>query len=74
MLNKNNIDDEVRKVCSTAKEAGCQVRKVVDKTFAEAKETANEVEGKIKQNPVKASLIAAGVGFLLGTIFSSRKI
>lgn len=73
MSTKNNINAEVKTVCESAKEVGCQVRKIVDKTAAEAKTTAHEVEEQIRRSPVTASLIAAGVGFILGSIFNSRK-
>ena len=73
MSTKNNINAEVKTACDSAKEVGCQVRKIIDKTSTEAKAAAHEVEGQIRRSPVTATLMAAGVGFILGAIFNSRK-
>ncbi len=58
-----------------------QVKELTDKygsraaeTYYEAKETAKqkmgEVEGMIRDKPVQSTLIAAGIGFLIGALVS----
>lgn len=43
-------------------------------TYQEAKETAKqrmgEVEGMIREKPVQSTLVAAGIGFLIGALIS----
>jgi ElaB/YqjD/DUF883 family membrane-anchored ribosome-binding protein len=41
--------------------------------FQAAKRAKEQVTGYIEQHPVQSALIALGVGFLLGALFSSRK-
>ena len=41
--------------------------------FQAAKRAKEQVTGYIEKHPVQSALIALGVGFLLGALFSSRK-
>lgn len=43
------------------------------KPFQTAKRAKEQVTGYIEKHPVQSALIALGVGFLLGALFSSRK-
>ena len=48
-----------------ARQAGGYVREVAD-------QTEETVLGRIRENPVQSTLIAAGVGFVVGLLFSRR--
>jgi len=41
--------------------------------FQTAKRAKEQVTGYIEKHPVQSALIALGVGFLLGALFTSRK-
>ncbi|MFN3344246.1 MAG: YqjD family protein [Chloroherpetonaceae bacterium] len=42
-------------------------------SFQTAKHATEQVTGYIEKHPIQSTLIALGVGFLLGALFSSRK-
>ncbi len=42
-------------------------------SFQAAKRATEQVTGYIEKHPVQSALIALGVGFLLGALFSSRR-
>jgi ElaB/YqjD/DUF883 family membrane-anchored ribosome-binding protein len=42
-------------------------------SFQTAKRAKEQVTGYIEKHPIQSALIALGVGFLLGALFSSRK-
>ena len=44
-----------------------------EKAWSEARSSAEDVIGKIEQNPVSSAGIAFGVGILLGLIFGGRR-
>jgi ElaB/YqjD/DUF883 family membrane-anchored ribosome-binding protein len=42
-------------------------------SFQTARRATEQVTGYIEKHPIQSTLIALGVGFLLGALFSSRK-
>lgn len=56
----------------TAHEAGRKVREVIDHATHDVRDAAAMTEQQIRENPVKASAIAAGIGFVLGLLFRRR--
>ena len=55
-----------------AREAGIKVRKVIDATTGEVTEIAEEVEARILENPVQATVAALAVGFIVGLLLGRR--
>lgn len=68
----NKIESEIKDACCNANEAGRKVRKMIDKTVADVQGAAKEVEEAVRHNPVKASLVAGGIGMLIGALLSRR--
>lgn len=66
--NDNAKDD----ACCKANEAGHKVREFVDHAAHEARDALATTEKQILEHPVKASAIAAGIGFLLGALLRRR--
>lgn len=58
--------------CCTANEAGRKVRELVDHASHEARDALATTEKQIREHPLRAGVIAAGVGFLLGALFRRR--
>ncbi len=55
-----------------ARDAGVKVRHVIDAASGEVTEIAEEVEGRILAKPVQSSMIALGIGLVLGAILGRR--
>ena len=55
-----------------AREAGVKVRHVIDAASGEITEVAEEVETRILEKPVQSTMIALGIGLVLGAIFGRR--
>ena len=69
--NKND-NTEKSDVCCSANQAGRKVREFLDTATHDACDATAAVEKQIRSNPVQSSLMAAGVGFLLGALFCRR--
>jgi ElaB/YqjD/DUF883 family membrane-anchored ribosome-binding protein len=67
-----NKKTETKDTCCNAAEAGRKVRKIIDQTVNGAHDVAKEVEENVRQNPIKASLVAGSIGLLIGTILGRR--
>lgn len=65
-------DDAQDNVCCSANEVGQKVRELIDTSTHNVRDAAAVTEKQIRQHPLTASAIAAGVGFLLGALFSRR--
>ena len=72
MLTANQNDNTTEKACCTAKEAGQKVREIFDHATHDARDAAAATEKQIRSNPLAASAIAAGIGFLLGALLRRR--
>lgn len=71
LISKNdNVSSESTR-CA-AEEAGHKVREFIGTAAHEARDATAAVEKQVRSNPLAASAIAAGVGFLLGSLFSRR--
>jgi len=55
--------------CCGAYCAGRKTRELAEKAMHDVQETAAHVAEDIREHPVKASAIAAGLGFLVGNLF-----
>ena len=58
--------------CCPAREAGRKVHQFLDTAAHNARDKLAATKKQIREHPVKASTIAAGVGFLLGALFRRR--
>ncbi len=73
----NNIKNEARDTLYDVKEdlhdvaarTGRRVRGLVDSASGEITHASEVVGTQIRSNPVQSSLIALGVGFIIGTLF-----
>lgn len=61
----NVIDD----ISDYANQAGRKVRNIIDSATEELSHTQEKVTSEIRNNPVRSSAIALGVGFILGALF-----
>ncbi len=64
--------DFVHNVADYANEAGARVRGFVDRTVDDVNHVSHDVEGEIRGNPVRSTLIALGIGFALGALLTRR--
>lgn len=55
-----------------AREAGVKVRHVIDAASGEVTEVAEVVETRILEKPVQSTMIALGIGLVLGAILGRR--
>lgn len=55
-----------------AREAGAKVRNMLNDTSSEVSQLAHTVETRVNEKPVQSSLIALGIGFVLGALLSRR--
>ncbi len=62
----------VSHVSDYAGEAGARVRGFVDRTVDDVNHVSHNVEGEIRGNPVRSTLIALGIGFALGALLTRR--
>ncbi|MFZ4762425.1 MAG: hypothetical protein ACOYK8_06395 [Alphaproteobacteria bacterium] len=70
--NAVNSPESQEQNCSTASEMGRKTREFIDHASHDARDVTASVKKQIRTNPVMASAIAAGVGFVIGNIFSRR--
>ena len=64
-----NVREELREA---AHSAGQKAREIYDTATNEGRDAVAITEKQIRQHPLTASAIAAGVGFLLGALFRRR--
>lgn len=64
--------DFIHNVADYANEAGSRVRGFVDRTVDDVNHVSHDVEGEIRGNPVRSTLIALGIGFALGALLTRR--
>lgn len=55
-----------------ARKTGAQLRQVIDSATGEVSHVADEVQARIKGEPVKSTLIALAAGVVLGLLFRRR--
>ena len=72
MLTATNENQCAENCKCAAHQAGRKVREFVDHATHDARDALAGTEKQIREHPVKASAVAAGVGFLLGAIFRRR--
>lgn len=58
--------------CCPAREAGRKVRHFIDVATQDARDVSAATQKQIRQNPLAAGAIAAGIGFVLGSLFRRR--
>ncbi len=64
--------DLVDNVSDYASEAGARVRGFVDRTVDDVNHVSRNVEDEIRGNPVRSTLLALGIGFVLGAVLTRR--
>ncbi|HCU24724.1 MAG TPA: hypothetical protein DF383_06885 [Deltaproteobacteria bacterium] len=73
----HNVQDLGRATRGIAQDAVDLVKNNANDYYQQGKKKAQKweqsLEGRIRENPVKALLIAAGVGFLVGAILKKRR-
>jgi ElaB/YqjD/DUF883 family membrane-anchored ribosome-binding protein len=57
---------------ATAHKAGHKLREVIDTASDEARDATAAVVKQVRTNPVQSSMIAAGIGVLVGLLFRRR--
>ncbi len=62
----SEVKDDLR---GTADRAGRKVRNFIDSTTHELSHAKDAVSSHVHEKPMQSSLIALGVGFLLGSLF-----
>lgn len=65
---KQAIDEAQGDFADTARHAGQEVRRYFTTAVDKAEEVTHDVESRIRNKPVEATLIALGVGFLVGLL------
>jgi ElaB/YqjD/DUF883 family membrane-anchored ribosome-binding protein len=66
---RDTVIDLQEDLRSTANRLGRRVRDAYDHAGEELGQAREQVTTRIKQKPVESSLIALGVGFILGALF-----
>ena len=65
---KNTTQEVSAELRSAANQAGRKVRKIYDVASHEISHASDVVTSEIRTNPVRSSMIALGVGVLLGAL------
>lgn len=65
---RNKANHVVEDLSSYANEAGRKVRHFIDHASDDARHAADRVSGEIRANPVRSSMIALGLGFVIGAL------
>lgn len=71
-MNQNDNSEHSDGCCCPVHEAGSKVRKFATHTAQDARDALASTQKQIRKHPVKASAIAAGIGFVLGAFFRRR--
>lgn len=67
--NARNSAGEIKdELCETANEAGHKVRNFINSASEEFSHTSETMTTRIRGKPVQSSLIALGIGFVLGAL------
>jgi ElaB/YqjD/DUF883 family membrane-anchored ribosome-binding protein len=70
----DNIKSAVKNVANTAGDGAENAVETIKQTYHDAKDAAQQnfgdIERQIREKPVQATLIAAGVGFLVATLLT----
>ncbi len=64
--------EAVDAVADYANEAGQKVRSFVDRQLEQTRGVTDTIQDEITGNPVRSSIIALGVGFVLGALLTRR--
>lgn len=69
-----NKNDHVKcdDLCQSAEEAGRKVRKLIDNTTEQARDVMAGASKQVRSNPLQATAIAAGIGFLIGALLRRK--
>jgi len=66
---RNGTEDTVDSLSDYANQAGRKVRGFIDSASDEFSNVSEKVTGEVRNNPVRSSVIALGVGFIVGALF-----
>jgi ElaB/YqjD/DUF883 family membrane-anchored ribosome-binding protein len=65
---KNSANEAGAELHNAANQAGRKVRSMINTASDEISHASEKVTGEIRSNPVRSSMIALGVGVLLGAL------
>lgn len=65
---KNSVNDKIEGLQEAANSAGRKVRSAFNAASDEMSHVSDKVTAEIRTNPVQSSVIALGVGMLLGML------
>lgn len=65
---KDGVDRAVTNLRQTANETGEKIRDVVEKTAEETVHAGKAVTGYVRGNPIESSLLALGLGVIIGAV------
>jgi ElaB/YqjD/DUF883 family membrane-anchored ribosome-binding protein len=66
---QDNVDKTANDLQYAANKAGHKVRAFISSAADEISHAGDTVTGQIRSNPLQSSLVALGVGFVLGALF-----
>lgn len=66
---KNTVHELNDELHNAANQAGRKVRSMYNAASDEVSHASEKVTGEIRSNPVRSSMIAFGVGVLIGALF-----
>jgi len=66
---RENVDEAKHDLREVANQAGQKVRSIYNTAHDEISHAKDTMTREIRTNPVQSSLIALGVGFVLGALF-----
>lgn len=65
---RDTTENVVESISGYAQEAGKKVRGFIDSASDEVTQATDKVTGEIRSNPIRSSVIALGVGFIIATL------
>src|SRR4051812_5879026 len=66
---RNAIEDTADDIRTTANKAGRKVRNLFNNASDEITDAADTVTTYVRKSPVQSSMLALGIGFILGSLF-----
>lgn len=68
----HNLDSSSNEFERAARKVGKEVRGFVENASDQLSDVSDKVTGEIRNNPIRSSAIALGVGFILGSLLHHR--
>ena len=68
----NTLDNTGNEFERAARKVGKEVRGFVENASDQLSDVSDKVTGEIRNNPIRSSAIALGVGFIIGALLHNR--